>query len=132
MITTEINQHVKANMFLCLITRTHRRLEATPRVVFNTRKNSVMVICSRRFIPDKQPRYPLGFEVGSTSGRREMTKLKFSVFTGFPAHKVITKFTDITETLKWILNVKIVVDSTSRQKYSFVIKPQVLMLSNKS
>jgi hypothetical protein len=75
-----------------------------------------MVIRSRCFIPDKEPRYPLGFEVGRRPGLREMAKLKFSVFTGFPACKVTTKFTDIAKNLKWILNVKIFVDSTSRQK----------------
>ena len=80
MIITELNQHVKANLFPCLITHT---LHA-----FKTRWKSVMVICTRRFIPDKQPRYPLSFEVGSRPGRREMTKLKFSVCTGFPARKV--------------------------------------------
>lgn len=80
----------------------------------------------------KQPHYALGFEMGSRIVRREMTKLIFSVFPGFPAYKITTKFTDITRTPKWILNVQMVVDSTSTQKKSFIIKSQILMLSKKS
>jgi hypothetical protein len=52
-----------------------------------------MVTCVGRFISDREPRYPLVFEAGSRPVRSEMTKLKCSVCTGFPARNVSTKLT---------------------------------------
>jgi hypothetical protein len=79
-----------------------------------------MVTCARRFIPDKEPRYPLASEVDSRPGRSEMTKMKFSLCTDFPARNVTTKLTDVTKIIKWILNVKIVVDGICKKKKYFI------------
>jgi len=37
MVITELNKHVEANLFLCLIMHTHGKVEATPRIAFDTR-----------------------------------------------------------------------------------------------